>query len=222
MKKQVTFAESQTVHRLHHDDALPRSVETKSDAGTNFYSGVKINTSPTARTEPQLQHLTMIQIPKTMTAAPFLKHTALTPAQKEYLYTVAASCSTAHVRSVITQHYMNVLHRRIQAGYNRDRDDLVVTSPENDSEKSQSQVSSRVKHKGKRNTSARHPGKSSLPKIPNRQARPSSTSASKHRKMKKRTTTPTLRRKSPRSRSQDQAGGGGRGRRGRRTGQFPE
>lgn len=55
--------------------------------------------------------MTTVQIPKTMTAAPFLKHAALTPAQKEYLYTIAASHSSAHVRDLITQHYMNVLHR---------------------------------------------------------------------------------------------------------------
>ncbi|KAM4541689.1 protein FAM216A [Odontesthes bonariensis] len=67
MRKQVTFAENQMVHILHHDEALPR-------------------------------------------------HAALTPAQREYLYTIAASYSTAHVRSLISQHYMNVLHRSIQAG----------------------------------------------------------------------------------------------------------
>ncbi|XP_022606392.1 uncharacterized protein LOC111225664 [Seriola dumerili] len=196
MKKQVTFRENRTVHRLHQDEALQRSVgmnESKlalKDAGANFNSGLKIS-----RTEPRLQHVTMIEIPKAMTAAPFLKHTALTPAQKEYLYSIAASHSTAHVRNVITQHYMNVLHRRIRAGYNPERDNIVVTSPENDSEKHQSsktQVSSRAKHKGKINTSARHPGKS------NRQASPSRASASKHKKMKKRTTSPTLRGRSPR------------------------
>uniref|UniRef100_A0A4W6ECW5 Uncharacterized protein n=1 Tax=Lates calcarifer TaxID=8187 RepID=A0A4W6ECW5_LATCA len=79
-------------------------------------SGLKINRAPAARKEPQLQHLTPIQIPKAMTAAPFLKHAALTPGQKEYLYTIAASYSTAHVRNLITQHYMNVLHRCIRAG----------------------------------------------------------------------------------------------------------
>uniref|UniRef100_A0A671WGC3 Protein FAM216A n=1 Tax=Sparus aurata TaxID=8175 RepID=A0A671WGC3_SPAAU len=66
--------------------------------------------------EPQLQHVTTITIPKTMTGAPFLRHSALTPAQKEYLYTIAASSSTTHVRNLITQHYMNVLHRCVCTG----------------------------------------------------------------------------------------------------------
>ncbi|XP_044022222.1 protein FAM216A [Siniperca chuatsi] len=205
MKKQVTFADSQTVHRLHQDEPLPRSTgmnESKmalKDASVNFSNGLKINRPPAARCEPQ--HVTTVQIPKTMTAAPFLKHTALTPAQKEYLYTIAASSSAAHVRNLITRHYMNVLHRCIRAGYSPERDDLVasVTSPgTNESHKHRSEVPSRAKHKEKTNTSGRDPGKSFLPKIPNRQARLSNASGSKQRKMKKSTTSPTLRPKRPR------------------------
>ncbi|KAI3368095.1 hypothetical protein L3Q82_026243 [Scortum barcoo] len=119
MRKQVTFAESQTVHRLHRDEPLQRHTgmnESKmaSAAGVNFNRGLKIH-RPTATTcEPQ--HVTAVQIPKSMTTAPFLKHAALTPAQKEYLYTIAATHSSAHVRNLITQHYMNVLHRCIRAG----------------------------------------------------------------------------------------------------------
>ncbi|XP_040916029.1 uncharacterized protein LOC121196898 [Toxotes jaculatrix] len=206
MKKQVTFARSHSVHRLHRDQALPRNTGMNQSKIASKDGDLKINRPSAARTEPELQHVTVIQIPKSMAAAPFLKHAALTPAQREYLYTIASSYSTAHVRNIITQHYMNVLHRCVRAGYSRDRDDLSVTSvtsPENEGEnrqsKPQSEVSSRAKHKGKINTGVRHPGKSFLPQIPNRQARTSNTSASKHRKMKKRT-SPTLRRKSQRVR----------------------
>ncbi|XP_029317005.1 protein FAM216A [Cottoperca gobio] len=109
MKKQVTFIKSQTTLRLRQDEDLPRSAgtsEAKMDAGVNVNNGLKIHRP--ARCEAQ--HVTTVEIPKTMTAAPFLKHAALTPAQKEYLYTVAAAYSAAHVRQLITQHYMNVLH----------------------------------------------------------------------------------------------------------------
>ncbi|XP_074517135.1 protein FAM216A isoform X1 [Sebastes fasciatus] len=208
MKKQVKFAGSHPLRRLHQDEALPRSTGMNDskmafkDPGVNFNSGFKINRPPAARCEPQLQHVTTIQIPKTITAAPFLKHAALTPAQKEYLYTIAASYSTVRVRNLITQHYMNMLHRSIPAGYSSERDDLVssVISPGADeSDKRRFEVPSRAKHKEKINATAKNPGKSFLPKIPNTQARLSNTSDSKQKKMKKRTTTsPTLRRKSPR------------------------
>ncbi|KAE8290325.1 hypothetical protein D5F01_LYC12047 [Larimichthys crocea] len=118
MKKQVTFAESRMIRRLYQDDTLPRTAETNETKGAlkdtcmNFNSSVKANRQPAVRCE----HEATIQIPQTMTAAPFLKHAALTPAQKEYLYTIAASYSTAHVRNLITQHYMNVLHRCIPTG----------------------------------------------------------------------------------------------------------
>ncbi|XP_042356118.1 protein FAM216A-like [Plectropomus leopardus] len=209
MKKQVTFAEGQTIHRLHQDVALQRNTRVNrsknalKDGGMNFNSGLTINRPSAPNCEPQLQHEATIQIPKTMTAAPFLKHAALTPAQREYLYTIAASYSAAHVRDLITQHYMNVLHRCIQAGGNPERGDLVassVTSPRSDvSDKRRSEVYSRVKHKERKDTSEKNPGKSSLPKISNRQASLSNTSASKQRKMKNQIiTSPTLTRKSPR------------------------
>ncbi|XP_059209939.1 protein FAM216A [Centropristis striata] len=202
MKKQVTFAERQTVHRLHQDEAFPRTIGINEsqmalkDAAVNVNSGLKINRSPTASCEPQHQHGTTIQIPKTMTAAPFLKHAALTPAQREYLYTVAASYSGAHVRNLITQHYMNVLHRCIRAGDKPDGQEIVVSSVNlpgtHKSDKHSSEVLSPVKNKEKI--------QSYLPKISNRQARISNISATKQRKMKKRTTvtSPTQRGKSPR------------------------
>lgn len=52
----------------------------------------------------------------TVTAAPFLNHTVLTPAQREFVHAVAASHSAAHARRLITQHYLNVLHSCVQTG----------------------------------------------------------------------------------------------------------
>ncbi|KAM7376386.1 hypothetical protein PAMP_006127 [Pampus punctatissimus] len=166
-------------------------------AGVNFKNDLKIHGLQAERCEPKLQHIMTIPISKTMTAAPFLTHTALTPAQKQYLYTVAASYSTTHVRNLITQHYMNVLHRCTRAGYNPERDN----NPVGTSLKHQSDVPSSVKHKERLNTGTRNPGKSFLPKIPNGQASLSNnTPASKHRKMKKHAaTSPSLSRKSLRT-----------------------
>ncbi|XP_039897406.1 protein FAM216A isoform X2 [Simochromis diagramma] len=125
----------------------------------NVNSGLKIS-------RPADQRLTAIQIPTSVTTASFLKHTALTPAQRKYLYSIAASYSTEHVRRLVTQHYMNVQHRCIRADYNHKRGILFeasVASPENDREyhlsKTQSEVSSGSKNKSK--TSAKHSRKPS-------------------------------------------------------------
>ncbi|XP_028251971.1 protein FAM216A-like isoform X2 [Parambassis ranga] len=184
MRKQVTFAESQTVPRLLRDEASP---------------SIQMNQSKMA-----LKDVGAVQIPKAMTAAPFLQHSALTPAQKEYLYSIAATYSSAHVRSLITQHYMNVLRRCVRAGgATPDRDGRVVTSEastENQREKhklkTQPEVKPTAKQKGKVNT--RQSGKSFLPTIPKRPTRPLKTLATKHKKTKNQETMPqTLRRQNP-------------------------
>ncbi|XP_047466589.1 protein FAM216A [Mugil cephalus] len=200
MKKQVTFAENLRLHRLH-DEALPRMNRFKTAALKDV--GVNINRPTAARRQPQL-----MQIPKTLTTGPFLKHTALTPAQKEFLYSVAASSSPAHVRDLITQHYMSILHRRTRAGYSPDTDDLDAAAAAATSEnmrdkrqikKQQSDASFRLKHKEKTNAAARRSGKSFLPNITHRENRRSNAAASKHGKPQKReTTASTLRRESPR------------------------
>ncbi|KAG8013093.1 hypothetical protein GBF38_021299 [Nibea albiflora] len=198
MKKQVTFAESRMIHRLYQDDTLPRSAELNETKGALTDTCINFK-QPAVRCE----HEPTIQIPQTITAAPFLKHAALTPAQKEYLYTIAASYSTTHVRNLITQHYMNVLHRCIPTGYKPERDRFDGTSATlptpDEAVKHRLEVPARPKQDKKINAGARNHGKSFLPKIPNRRTRLSNTSASKQRKMKKHTTTsPTLKRTSPR------------------------
>ncbi|KAL3969152.1 hairy and enhancer of split related with YRPW motif [Sarotherodon galilaeus] len=157
-------------------------MEFQTSAG-NVNSGLKIS-------RPADQRLTDIQIPTSVTTASFLKHTALTPAQRKYLYSIAASYSTEHVRSLVTQHYMNVQYRCIRADYNHKRDILLeasVASPGNDREdhlsKTQSEVSSRSKNKSK--ISARHSGKPLSQRTKKPGETSFNTSASTHRKPKK-------------------------------------
>ncbi|GLD47609.1 uncharacterized protein AKAME5_000173300 [Lates japonicus] len=108
MKKQVTFAESQTVHRLQQDEAVPRRTGMNELKMVKGYDTLQFNESlyykDTVSASGETRPLFVRQ------------HAALTPGQKEYLYTIAASYGTAHVRNLITQHYMNVLHRCIRAG----------------------------------------------------------------------------------------------------------
>uniref|UniRef100_A0A665X1Q1 Uncharacterized protein n=1 Tax=Echeneis naucrates TaxID=173247 RepID=A0A665X1Q1_ECHNA len=95
--------------------------------------------------------------------SPFVRqHGALTPAQRKYLCSVAASCSTDHVRNVIAQHYRNVLHTRIRAGEEELRQSWTCTwslIPNQSKElpsKPKPQFPSGTKLKGKRNASAKH------------------------------------------------------------------
>ncbi|XP_058470685.1 uncharacterized protein LOC131444415 [Solea solea] len=179
MKKRVTFAGGQMIHRLHGDDTLQRNSGMKEQKTDNQITGLKDvaadfngNRRQAARTEPQIQHVT-VQIPKTVSTGPFLKHSALTPAQRKFLFSVSSSSSSAHVRGLITQHYMNVLHRCIRA------DDLAVTSVTSpdltESRKHQTlmtraDISSKMKH-NENIHSAKHPEKSFLPKLPNNPVR---------------------------------------------------
>lgn len=208
MKKQVTFAESDPVHRIHQDEALPRLCselqESKTALTASTLSGFKLHRVSAAKRETQLRHGVTIHIPKTLTSAPFLKHTELTPAQREYLYTVAASYSPEHVRNLINQHYMNVLHRCIRTDCSPEREEPLVTSQTaletDEREQTPSDLPVRPKRESKSNAGAKNPGKSILPKISTRAARISNSSASKQTKVKKRTKTASssVRGKSPR------------------------
>ncbi|KAM3595607.1 uncharacterized protein V6R79_026149 [Siganus canaliculatus] len=193
MKKQVTFAESGTVHALRQDAALHRKHESNAEMKSR---GLNIRRRLDVKHEPLHRHTSQIHIPKTMTLAPFLKHTALTPAQREYLYAVAASCSAAHVRNLISQHYVNVLHRRVRTEFDaeeeEEEDDAVFPAARHCDK-----LQSEAKHKHKINTKARNPGKSFPPKTHSRRVRFSNTFSSKQGKVKKRRTSPRLRRKSP-------------------------
>uniref|UniRef100_A0A672NBS5 Uncharacterized protein n=1 Tax=Sinocyclocheilus grahami TaxID=75366 RepID=A0A672NBS5_SINGR len=68
----------------------------------------------TVQVPEQDRGIKTIHIPKTITAAPFLQHPGLTPGQKRFLYSIAEAYSKEHMRQLICQHYMNVLHRCIR------------------------------------------------------------------------------------------------------------
>ncbi|XP_055015260.1 uncharacterized protein LOC129410648 [Boleophthalmus pectinirostris] len=149
-------------------------------------------------------HRATVHIPRGMAMAPFLKHSGLTPAQREYLYSVAATYSGDRVRDIITTHYMNILHRCIRAGHTVEKVYSLapVTLPQM-VEPPQTEVESNPntqnkptssKQKGKTSIAAKNYGKTILPKINKRQPR-LKTPVSKQRK--KQTTPPKLKKKSP-------------------------
>uniref|UniRef100_A0A3B1KJE8 Uncharacterized protein n=1 Tax=Astyanax mexicanus TaxID=7994 RepID=A0A3B1KJE8_ASTMX len=65
--------------------------------------------------------------------SPF-QHPCLTPGQKRYLFTAAKAHSKDHVRKLICQHYLNVLHRSTSTGVSSpatsDTDNLHPTAEE--------------------------------------------------------------------------------------------
>ncbi|XP_036443962.1 protein FAM216A isoform X2 [Colossoma macropomum] len=81
------------------------------------------------RQPEQPQHFNTIRIPEMMMTSPFLQHPSLTPGQKHYLYTVAEAYSEDHVRKLICQHYLNVLHRSIRTGVSHAKDMTLSIDP---------------------------------------------------------------------------------------------
>ncbi|KAI4885047.1 hypothetical protein NFI96_015967, partial [Prochilodus magdalenae] len=78
----------------------------------------------------QPQNFNTIHFPGTMMTSPFLQHPSLTPGQKHYLYTVAEAYSKDHMRKLIRQHYLNVLHRSIRTGVSHTKDINFSMAPE--------------------------------------------------------------------------------------------
>uniref|UniRef100_A0A3Q1IDQ7 Uncharacterized protein n=1 Tax=Anabas testudineus TaxID=64144 RepID=A0A3Q1IDQ7_ANATE len=62
------------------------------------------------------QHMKTIHIPKSMMSAPFLQHPALSAGQRRYLCSIANVYSTEHMRQLMKQHYLDVLHACAQSG----------------------------------------------------------------------------------------------------------
>ncbi|XP_022532351.2 protein FAM216A, partial [Astyanax mexicanus] len=60
--------------------------------------------------------------------SPF-QHPCLTPGQKRYLFTAAKAHSKDHVRKLICQHYLNVLHRSTSTGVDHTRDIAFINPP---------------------------------------------------------------------------------------------
>uniref|UniRef100_A0A671S4U7 Uncharacterized protein n=1 Tax=Sinocyclocheilus anshuiensis TaxID=1608454 RepID=A0A671S4U7_9TELE len=105
----------------------------------------------TVQVPEQDRGMKTIHIPKTITAAPFLQHPGLTPGQKRFLYSIAEAYSKEHMRQLICQHYMNVLHRCIRT--------------EEPKTNSQSTSTSKTKERGKRSSTSEKVKKTTLPKI---------------------------------------------------------
>ncbi|XP_037401589.1 uncharacterized protein LOC108414706 [Pygocentrus nattereri] len=80
--------------------------------------------------EEQPQHFNTIRIPEMTMTSPFLQHPSLTPGQRHYLYTVAEAYSKDHVRKLICQHYLNVLHRSIRTGVSHAKDMTFSIDPQ--------------------------------------------------------------------------------------------
>lgn len=139
-----------------------------------------------------------MHIPRSMATAPFLKHSGLTPAQREYLYSVASSQSGERVRDIITTHYMNIVHRCIRAGHTVEKDYIYPVILQETVEPSQTEVVSKPpppKQRGRAGAAARNYGRTALPKINRRQPRRLKTPVTKQRK--KLVTPPKLKKKKP-------------------------
>uniref|UniRef100_A0AAV2JI98 Uncharacterized protein n=1 Tax=Knipowitschia caucasica TaxID=637954 RepID=A0AAV2JI98_KNICA len=101
MKKQVTFAQSRTEKLQRHKFSLP--TESKSAADEWRLEPRRFST-PSG-------HKGAVHIHQSLATAPFLTRSSLTPAQRQYLYSVASSQSPDRVRDLICSHYLNIVHR---------------------------------------------------------------------------------------------------------------
>ncbi|KAL7854222.1 hypothetical protein AOLI_G00210660 [Acnodon oligacanthus] len=103
------------------------SSETKKPS----YELKKLERQPAAlKLAEQPQHFNAIRIPEMTMTSPFLQHPSLTPGQRHYLYTVAEAYSKDHVRKLICQHYLNVLHRSIRTGVSHAKDVTFSIDPQ--------------------------------------------------------------------------------------------
>lgn len=176
MKKHVKFLENNTdKSRLHHKKSfLPLRPSGPNHVQTESVFGHKTQRSATA--PEQDRDIKTIHIPKTMTAAPFLQHPGLTPGQKRFLYSIAEAYSKEHMRQLICQHYMNVLHRCIRTVPDAHHVNVNVKlqmstyTPEVEHmANSQSTSTSKTKGSGKRSSTSEKAKKTTLPKIVNNQ-----------------------------------------------------
>ncbi|XP_043078115.1 uncharacterized protein LOC122326952 [Puntigrus tetrazona] len=160
-------------------------------AKTNSVFGHKTQRPATVQVSEQDQGIKTIHIPKTITAAPFLQHPSLTPGQKRFLYSIAEAYSKEHMRQLICQHYMNVLHRCIRTvpdasvNLNVKVQMSTYTPQEEHTTNSQSAPKSKTKESGKKKTTlpkiAKHQRMSSgLAKSNTIHSRKKKTSNAKH------------------------------------------
>ncbi|KAK5871703.1 hypothetical protein PBY51_004566 [Eleginops maclovinus] len=124
MRKRVTFVEQlKKETRLKNGHVLTRSAEynPRGSDGVEYlpreqvreaFRGNHVNVSAGG------QHMKTIHVPKSMMAAPFLQHPALTAGQRRYLCSIANVYSTEHMRQQMKQHYLHLLHTCLQSGQN--------------------------------------------------------------------------------------------------------
>nr|XP_046206389.1 protein FAM216A isoform X2 [Oncorhynchus gorbuscha] len=131
MRKQVTFVEE-----IRKGDRLIKRggscvLATRSAESNNMYhhryidsehvykgQNTRVEMHRTAHFKvPDHQQVKTIHVPKSMMTAPFLQHPTLTTGQKRYLYSIANVYSTEHMRRLMKQRYLNVLHRCIKSGH---------------------------------------------------------------------------------------------------------
>ncbi|XP_016339524.1 protein FAM216A-like [Sinocyclocheilus anshuiensis] len=175
MKKHVKFLENSDKSRLYHKKSLlplrPSGLNHVQAGKTNSVFGHKIQRPATVQVPEQDRGMKTIHIPKTITAAPFLQHPGLTPGQKRFLYSIAEAYSKEHMRQLICQHYMNVLHRCIRTvpdanvNLNVKLQMSTCTPQEEPKTNSQSTSTSKTKERGKRSSTSEKVKKTTLPKI---------------------------------------------------------
>ncbi|XP_051733452.1 protein FAM216A isoform X1 [Ctenopharyngodon idella] len=201
MKKHVKFLENNSdKSRLHHKKSFlplrPSGLNHVQTGKANSVFGYKIQRPATVQVPEQNQDIKTIHIPKTMTAAPFLQHPGLTPGQKRFLYSIAEAYSKEHMRQLIRQHYMNVLHRCIRTVPDAHHVNVNVKlqmstyTPEAEHmTNSQSTPMSKTKESGKRSLTSEKVKKTTLPKIVNHQRVSSGLAKSNMVQSRKRRTT---------------------------------
>nr|XP_055035782.1 protein FAM216A [Misgurnus anguillicaudatus] len=115
MKKHVKCLENRDKSDPYHKTSFLRLNNGETDKTTPIF-GHKMQRP--AKVVEQNREKKTICIPKTMTDAPFLQHPGLTPGQKRFLYSIAEAYSKDHMRRLICQHYINVIHRCIRTDLN--------------------------------------------------------------------------------------------------------
>ncbi|CAL8283373.1 unnamed protein product [Lota lota] len=161
-----------TDHVRHEAHPVPESLERNTDhhAVTAFQREGPLEA-------PSESCGAVVRIHTTLSPAPFLKHPQLTPAQKRYLDSVAGSQSAERVYSLVNQHYLNVLRRRIRPGPQEEYSMVPVAAEveiAQEPEEPQSKAVRRAKHKQPIRTAAaaaKHSGKMSLTKVPAKKTR---------------------------------------------------
>ncbi|XP_051960583.1 uncharacterized protein LOC127627988 [Xyrauchen texanus] len=198
MKKHVKFLENNSNKSgLYHKTSL---LPLRS-SGLNHVDGDKTNPKfghgmqkATVKVAEQNRDMRTIQIPKTMTAAPFLQHPGLTPGQKRFLYSIAEAYSTDQMRQLICQHYMNVLHRCIRTDLKVNvKQPRSIYAPEVEYITNPQTTTCKTKESGKRYLTAEKVKKTTFPKIIDHQRvsmrlQKSITVQSRTRRMKSKTT----------------------------------